>query len=224
MLEPLESRARENLTGGLETGKRSIKGLMGFWMRLLRVAGRARERWSSGRKGRAPTSGPGRAAARCVRESRFDYAQPTYCQICYRLTFELDISSPDDISGRLPLTTHLEAMLGRLTPRKAGELRQPARAKRGASDSASEPACSASLFLPNLHAFLPFPLSCLRPSSFTMLAAFALSALAAFSAVQAAPNPTSPDGSTVVNVGAPITAIWEKDAVGNWTDMTIQVR
>jgi len=58
-----------------------------------------------------------------------------------------------------------------------------------------------------------------------MLAVFALAAAtAALSAVQAAPNPTSPSSETVVRVGSPITAIWEKDAVGNWTDMTIQVR
>lgn len=55
-------------------------------------------------------------------------------------------------------------------------------------------------------------------------ATFALAALASVSHVAAQASPTSPDSTTVVNVGSDITAQWTKDTSGNWTDMVIQVR
>lgn len=35
--------------------------------------------------------------------------------------------------------------------------------------------------------------------------------------------PTSPDGSTVVRVGAKAEALWTKDSNGNWTDVTVKL-
>ena len=49
--------------------------------------------------------------------------------------------------------------------------------------------------------------------------ALAATALPAWSIV----TPTSPDSTTVVKVGDQITAMWDVDPTGTWTDMEIQL-
>ena len=51
------------------------------------------------------------------------------------------------------------------------------------------------------------------------LLALALPALPSFAAV----TPTSPDGSTSVNVGSDIKALWSADTTGSWKNTTIQL-
>jgi hypothetical protein len=52
----------------------------------------------------------------------------------------------------------------------------------------------------------------------------ALPLLAAFTTfVRANVIPSSPDGSTVVRVGATAEAMWTKDANGTWTDVTVKL-
>jgi hypothetical protein len=41
--------------------------------------------------------------------------------------------------------------------------------------------------------------------------------------VSAIVTPTTPDGSTVINEGASIDAVWTADTTGEWTNMTIQL-
>jgi hypothetical protein len=52
----------------------------------------------------------------------------------------------------------------------------------------------------------------------------ALPLLAAFTTlVRADVIPSSPDGSTVVKVGATAEALWTKDSNGTWTDVTVKL-
>jgi hypothetical protein len=55
----------------------------------------------------------------------------------------------------------------------------------------------------------------------TSTAVFALLALVTPSL--AAVTPTSPDSTTVVKIGDTLTALWDKDTTGTWTDLEIQL-
>lgn len=54
---------------------------------------------------------------------------------------------------------------------------------------------------------------------------FKLALLSLLAVAYAVVTPTSPDGSTVVKVGSPINALWNKDtaAGSKWTNMQIQL-
>jgi hypothetical protein len=54
---------------------------------------------------------------------------------------------------------------------------------------------------------------------FSLILTPLLTALAAHAII----TPTSPDSSTVVKVGGQITALWNADTTGSWTNVEIQL-